>query len=294
MPSPRSGGVSRPFLHHRPPRPKPKPEPGRTAGLRYRLGIGFLVALASIVVGCSSDDETASPGTDPAAHGLTGTLSVYAASSLTAVSASLSARFEELNPGVTVELTFNGSSALVTQITEGAPADVLATADTASMARAVDAGLTVGPATVFAGNRLSIVVGAGNPLGVFDLADLARDDVVTVLCASDVPCGRYAEAALASAGVTVEPRSRELNVKAVVSRVSLGEADAGIVYVTDVVADDMVEGVAIAEAHNVEAEYPVAVLSDSDQTPLAEAFVDFLLSDEAQARLTAAGFLAAT
>ncbi len=249
--------------------------------------------MAPILAACSSDDDTDSTATGAGATGtaLEGTLSVYAASSLTDVLTSLSAGFEELHPATTVELTFNGSSALVTQISEGAPADVLATADTESMTRAVDAGLVTGPATIFAGNRLSMVVGTGNPLGIIDLADLARDDVVTVLCASDVPCGRYAEAALANAGVTVEARSRELNVKAVVSRVSLGEADAGIVYVTDVIADDNVEGVAITDAHNVEAEYPVAVRSDSSQTALASAFVDFLLSAQGQAELTTAGFL---
>lgn len=255
-----------------------------------RGGVLHWAAVAVLTVvglgACASDEGP------PAADGTpSGTVSVYAASSLTEAFTAVARRFEELNPGSTVELTFNGSSALATQIAQGAPADVFAAADTETMARLVDDGLAVGPATIFARNRLAIVVAQGNPLGIGALADLARDDIVTIACASDIPCGRYADAVLAAAGVEASPRSRELNVKAVVARVALGEADAGIVYATDVMADERVDGVAIAEEQNLVVEYPVVVLREAATTALAQAFVSFLTSPDGQAALAERGFL---
>ncbi len=175
-------------------------------------------------------------------------------------------------------LSFGGSSTLVAQIQQGAIGDIFASADQPNMQKAVDAGLVAGSPSIFAHNRLEIVVGAGNPKHVTGLSDLAHSGMVVVLCAFAVPCGRYAMQALQKAGVTVKPASQEIDVKAVVSKVALGEADAGIVYVTDVKAAGAgVQGVEIPLSLNVVADYPVAVLKDSQNVPLAKAFVSYLL-----------------
>jgi molybdate transport system substrate-binding protein len=179
----------------------------------------------------------------------------------------------------------------VAQIRDGAPADVLATADEPTMATVRDAGLLAGPPVVFARNRLTIVVEPGNPKGVTGLADLAREDLVVVLAAPEVPVGRYARELLSRAGVTVTPRSLEANVKAVVTKVSLGEADAGIAYVTDVRAASLkVASVEIPEATSHLATYPVAVLARSARPDEAKAFVARLLSERGREILRSHGF----
>jgi molybdate transport system substrate-binding protein len=158
------------------------------------------------------------------------------------------------------------------------------------MQKAVDAGLVAGSPSIFAHNRLEIVVGSGNPKHVAGLSDLGRSGLVVVLCAPVVPCGHYAAQALQNAGVTVQPASQETDVKAVVSKVALGEADAGIVYVTDVkAAGAAVQGVQIPLSANVVADYPVAVLKDSQNAPLARAFISYLLG-AGQATLGRYGF----
>jgi molybdate transport system substrate-binding protein len=177
-----------------------------------------------------------------------------------------------------VKLSFGGSSTLVAQIEQGAIGDVFASADQPNMQKAVDARLVAGAPSTFAHNRLEVVVGAGNPKHIAGLSDLTHSGLVVVLCAPGVPCGRYATQALQKAGVTVKPASQETDVKAVVSKVALGEADAGIVYVTDVkAAGAAVQGVEIPLSQNVVADYPVAVLKDSQNGPLAKAFVSYLL-----------------
>jgi molybdate transport system substrate-binding protein len=187
-----------------------------------------------------------------------------------------------------VELNFGGSSTLAAQITQGAPADVFASADQPNMQKVVDAGLAGAPAT-FATNRLQLVVGPGNPKGIRSLADLARPGLVVVLCAPAVPCGTYAAQALGKAGVTVHPASQEQDVKAVVTKVQLGEADAGIVYRTDVrAAGAAVAGVDIPADQNVTAEYPIAELKGA--SPAAAGFVDFVRSPEGQLILGGFGF----
>jgi molybdate transport system substrate-binding protein len=211
-------------------------------------------------------------------------VTVFAAASLTEPFRELAARFEATHAGTDVQISFAGSQQLVAQLVQGAEADVLATADEESMASAPVAG----EPEVFATNRLTIVVEPGNPLGVARLADLAEPGITVVMAAPEVPAGRYADRLLDRAGVTLRPRSLEENVKAVVTRVALGEADAGIAYVTDAVAAaGRVDAVEIAEARHVEARYPIAVVEAGEQ---AEAFVALVLSDEGRAVLEQFGF----
>ena len=218
---------------------------------------------------------------------------VFAAASLGEAFKGLGEAFARAHAPASVEQSFAGSPALVAQIESGAPADVIATADPASMRKLESAGLLAAAPAVFARNRLEIVVERGNPKGVRGLADLSRADLVLVLAAVAVPAGRYAREALQGAGVRAEPRSLEENVKAVLNKVALGEADAGIVYATDVrAAGDRVAGVAIPEAQNVIASYPIALVKRSAGLADARAFVAFVLSRDGQAVLARFGFLA--
>jgi molybdate transport system substrate-binding protein len=186
--------------------------------------------------------------------------------------------------------SFAGSQQLAAQVDQGARADVLATADRASMASVQRS--TTGTAAVFAGNRLVIAVRSGNPRNVTELADLARGDLAVVLAAPQVPAGKYARQALGLAGVTVRPVSLEDNVGAVVTKVGLGEADAGIVYATDTRAPGRgVQAVPIPDNQNVRAEYLVGRLKDSPAPAGGSAFVSFLLSSKGQAVLRRLGFL---
>ena len=163
------------------------------------------------------------------------------------------------------------------QITEGAPADVFASADTANMDKLTDAGLNGSEPVIFATNLLTIIVAPGNPLGITGVADLANPDIKTVICAPEVPCGNYANQIFTAAGVTVTPVSLEQNVRGVVTKVTAGEADAGIVYVTDVIAaGDAADMVEIPEDINVVAEYPIATVAASENQEVGEAFIDFL------------------
>jgi molybdate transport system substrate-binding protein len=234
-----------------------------------------LTVTAALSNACSGN---APPGASPSA--LNGTITVFAASSLNAAFTTMGADFQKLHPGTMVTFSFAGSSGLAAQIQQGAIGDVFASADQSNMKKLVDAGLTAESPTVFARNVLEIVVGKGNPKHISSPADLARSGVVVVLCAPAVPCGRYAAQALQKAGVSVKPASQEADVKAVVSKVALGEADAGIVYVTDVrAAGAGVEGVAIPPSLNVVADYPIVVLKDSQNSALAKAFVGYALGD---------------
>ena len=218
-------------------------------------------------------------------------LTVLAAASLTESFGALEKAFEARSPGTDVVMSFAGSPALIAQIQQGAPADVIATADGASMQKLVDGKQAVAPQT-FAKNRLAIAVEAGNPKHIQALADLARPELIVVLAAEQVPVGRYAREALAKGGVAVAPRSLEENVKAVVAKVALGEADAGIVYETDVRASPKVASVAIPDAQNVVASYPIAVLTSAKNADDARAFVAFVLSPEGREILRRAGLAA--
>jgi len=199
---------------------------------------------------------------------------VFAAASLAEAFDILAVEFEAWNP-VDIVLNVGGSSTLAAQIVAGAPADVFAAANLEAMATVVDAGLATDP-VVFATNTLELVVPAGNPGGVTGVGDLADPDLVVVLCAAEVPCGAASQRVLDLAGVQPSADSYEQDVTAVLTKVALGEADAGLVYVTDVrTAGDAVEGIAVPEAAQVVNEYPIAAIGDS---PAAAEFVAWVLS----------------
>src|SRR5262245_32060627 len=242
---------------------------------------------------------TAAPATTPATTAapattvpsVSGDITVFAAASLTAAFTEIGDAFMEANPDANVTFNFAASSELVTQIGEGAPADVFASADQNNMTKLTDAGNNGNEPVVFAHNELAIIVAPDNPKGITGVADLANSDLIVVTCAPEVPCGKYAQQVFDNAGVTVTPKSLEENVKAVVSKVTLGEADAGIVYVTDVMAaGDDAEGVEIPAEFNVVAEYPIATTKEAANPDGAQAFIDFVLSDAGQAILQSYGF----
>lgn len=212
-----------------------------------------------------------------------GRVVVFAASSLTDVFERLETEFEAANPDIDVVVNFAGSSTLVAQLAEGAPVDVLATADTDTMSRAVSTTPTVGEPVVIARNEIVIAVERGNPLGIDSLDDL--DDAVVVLAAPDVPAGTYARSVLDCAGVDVDPASLEQNVRSVAAKVALGEADAGLVYRTDV--SDALAVVEVPAACQVSAAYPVVLVTDSDA---ARRFFEFAAGTPGADALSAAGF----
>ena len=247
-----------------------------------------VAALALALAGCAA--QPAGPRT-PDADALAGSITVFAAASLSGAFTGLARDFESRHPGTTVALNFAGSSDLATQLTEGAPADVFASADEKNMTKATDAGLGVGEPVDFATNVLEIAVAPGNPDGIDGLADLDDPDVATVVCAPAVPCGSATAAVAAAAGVALSPVSEESSVTDVLGKVVSGEADAGIVYVTDVLAaGDTVEGVAIDEADRAVNTYPIVALRGSDEPALARAFVAFVAGPDGRRVLHAAGF----
>lgn len=219
------------------------------------------------------------------------TLTVFAAASLKATFTQLASAFEGRNPGVKVRLSFAGSSDLATQITQGAPADVFASADTTNMAKLSDASLVEGAAKNFATNVLTIAVPASNPAAIGSFADLARPGVKVVICASQVPCGAAAKTVEKAAGTTLAPVSEESSVTDVLGKVASGEADAGLVYVTDVkTAGDKVRGIAFAEASQAVNTYPVATLRGSRNKELAAAFTAMVTGPDGTKLFTDAGF----
>jgi molybdate transport system substrate-binding protein len=225
---------------------------------------------------------------------VTGALTVSAAASLTGAFTTIKGDFEKANPEATVTLNFGSSGQLATQIQGGAPADVAAFADNTPMTTLADAGLLAAPARIFARNQLTIVVKPGNPKGVKGLADLATVGTVS-LCSPTAPCGKFADRALQGSGVTIPTGgvTRGQDVKATLSAVSEGDAEAGIVYVTDAEAAGAgVEAVAIPGAANVVAEYPIAGVRAGANRSAAVAFEDWVLGSKGQAVLKDAGFLA--
>jgi molybdate transport system substrate-binding protein len=220
-------------------------------------------------------------------------VTVLAAASLTEAFKSIGAAFESAHLGLTAEFSFAGSSTLVAQIKEGSPGDVFASADESNMQAAADAGELAGAPRIFATNRLTIVVQKGNAKHIAALADLGRSGLSIALAAPEVPAGKYAAQIFANAGVAVPQASQEVDVRAVLTRVSMGEADAGIVYVTDLhAAGDTVEAVVIPDQFNVMARYPIAVLKQASHPKEAAAFADFVLSPAGQTILKQFGFLA--
>jgi molybdate transport system substrate-binding protein len=262
----------------------PVPTPRARAATAARLLPPLLALLVTLAVAASACGAAADTTADQPRE-----LSVFAAASLTDAFTQLGGAFTAVHPDVKVDFNFAGSNDLVTQVQQGAPADVLATADTSSMEKAGD---LTGKSSAFAANKLIIAVAPGNPEHIGGLADLARRDLKVVLAAPEVPAGKYAEEVLAKAGATVEPVSLEVSVKGVVTKVSLGEADAGIVYVTDIeAAKGKLEGVAIPEDLNVMAVYPIATLNDSEHPDDADDFMDLVLSAQGQKVLADNGFL---
>ena len=218
---------------------------------------------------------------------------MFAASSLTEAFTAIGEAFVDENPATNVRFNFAGSGDLVSQIMQGAPADVFASADDSNMSTLTDAGENAGAPVVIARNTYAIIVETGNPTGITGLDDLGNRDLIVVLCADTVPCGKGAATILGNAGVAVIPRSFEEKVKGVVTKVTTGEADAGIVFVTDVnAAGDTADGVAIPADVNVITNYPVVVTKQAPNAATAQAFIDFVASDAGSAILASFGFLA--
>ena len=248
-----------------------------------------LVSAGLMLTACAA--PAAGPSPSKAADSLHGTVTVLAAASLTEVYGDLAARFEKLHPGVSITQSFGGSSALAAQIVQGAPADLFATANETTMKTVTDAGLADGTPIVFATNTLTLVVPPSNPADVTAVADLAKPGVKVALCDKTVPCGSAAVTLLAAEKLTVTPVTLETDVKAVLTKVELGEVDAGLVYVTDAkTAGGKVVQLAIPDAANVVNRYPIVVLAGSANKAAARAFERFVLSTTGLGALAKAGF----
>jgi len=253
--------------------------------MRDLLALGIAVAVAT-VSGCGT-----SGGRTP--DGLEREVLVSAAASLADAFAEIETAFESAHPGVDVVVNLAASSALREQIVQGAPVDVFASADVATMDSVVAAGRAAGIPVVFAGNLPEIAVPAGNPGGVTGLADLGRTDLVVGLCAEQVPCGVLAREALRRAGVVPAVDTNEANVRALLTKIELGEIDAGIVYATDVLASrGTVNGIPIPGEPDLRTRYPLVVLTDAPHPQAAAAFVAFVLSERGQSILSGYGFSA--
>jgi molybdate transport system substrate-binding protein len=245
-----------------------------------------------LTAACGSDDD-GSPQAASGSGGLTGDVTVFAAASLTESFTQIGKDFEAANPGTKVTFNFAGSSALATQINQGAPADVFASASPSTMKTVTDAGNGDGEPATFVKNQLVIAVAKGNPKGIKALADLAKPGIKVALCAEQVPCGAAANKALDAAGVTAEPVTLEQDVKAALSKVKLGEVDAALVYRTDAKAASAdVDGLEFPESAGAINDYPIVVLSKAPNKPAAQAFVSYVKGEKAQAVLTRAGFQA--
>lgn len=246
----------------------------RTAALTVGL------TLFAGLVGCSS-------GTPAASQKIT----VFAAVSLKKPFNEIGEQFQTDNPGTAVEFSFAGSADLVTQLIQGAPADVFASADARNMDKADKAGLLAGDPVNFASNTLTIAVAPGNPKKITSLKDLAQPGISVVLCAPPVPCGAAAQKVEQAAEVRLNPVSEESSVADVLNKVTSGQADAGVVYVTDVLgAGDKVTGVPFPEAAGAVNTYPIAALKQSSHADMAKKFIDLVTGEAGQKILAAAGF----
>lgn len=248
----------------------------------------MLLLAGALLVGACGDGPSSPPG--DAGTGLRGSLTVFAAASLTDAFDELGGAFEADHPDVDITFNFGASSALREQILGGAPADVFASADQANIDQVLASGGADG-SRVFATNLLQIAVPAGNPAGITGLASFADADLLIGLCAEQVPCGRLGRRALTNAGVRPSVDTNAPDVRALLTQLGSGDLDAGLVYVTDVLAaGDAVDGVEVPLADNVRADYLVAPLTNGDAPALAAAFIGFLASDEGQAILADHGF----
>lgn len=252
-----------------------------------RAGRPVAAAVALLLAGCGSPAGSA---TTSATSSVRGTVTVFAAASLTEPFSTIGRQFEAAHPGARVVFSFGASSTLASQIRQGAPADVFASASQKDMDAVLAAG-AARRASAFAANAAEIAVAPGNPKGITSLADLGRPGLKVALCQPEVPCGALALQVLAKAGAAVRPVTLESDVKATLTKVALGEVDAGIVYVSDVrAAAGKVAGVPVPAAQNATTTYPIAALTGSRNRSSAEAFVTWVLSPDAAAVLRAAGF----
>jgi molybdate transport system substrate-binding protein len=257
------------------------------------LAIALIGTVALVGCGSSSSSASKSTTTTSAASKATGPITVSAAASLTEAFGEIGKDFTSANPGATVTFNFGSSGTLATQIVQGAPADAFASADPANVETVIQAGHGDDRATVFAKNELVIVTKPGNPKHVKSLADLATVGIVS-LCGATVPCGNYADQALATANVTIptDEITRGVDVKATLGAVTQSDADAAIVYVTDAkTAGSAVTSVTIPEDQNVIATYPIIVLKPSSNTATSRAFVTYVAGPKGQAVLQSYGFL---
>ena len=257
---------------------------------RFILAVVGLTAVA--VAGCSSasSGSSASSPSPSSASSSTGTITVFAAASLMGTFTQLGKQFDAAHPGDTVKFSFGPSSGLATQITSGAPADVFASAAPANMDTVVTAGDAANPQD-FAKNTMEVAVPPNNPAKVKSVNDLAKSSVKVALCQPQVPCGVVAAEVFKNAGIKVKPVTLQADVKSVLTQVELGSVDAGMVYVTDVMAaGSKVKGVQIPASDNASTLYPIDTITDSKHKSIAESFVTYVLSPAGQQVLTAAGF----
>lgn len=257
--------------------------------IRALAAIGAASAL--LLAGCGgSSGGTSAPASQGAAPQAQ-TLTVLAAASLTETFNALGKQFQTDHPGVTVKFNYAGSSDLAQQIVNGAPADVFAAASDATMKTVTDANLTAAKPVTFAKNVLQIATPPGNPKGIATFADLAKPGVKVVVCAPQVPCGAAAQKIEKATNTTLKPVSEEADVKSVLSKVQTGDADTGLVYVTDVnSAGNKVQGVNFPEASQASTNYPIAVLKNAPAADLADQFVTMVTGEPGQKALEQAGF----
>ncbi|PWR13968.1 molybdate ABC transporter substrate-binding protein [Micromonospora sicca] len=249
-----------------------------------RAALAGVAALTLGLAGCGGDDA-------PAGTAGGGRVTVFAAASLTETFTRLGRDFEAAHPGTRVTFNFAGSSALATQISQGAPADVFAAASPATMKTVTGAGEAAASPVTLARNQLVIAVPRGNPRQIAGLPDLTRPGAKVALCAEQVPCGAAARTALDAAGVRLTPATLEQDVKGALAKVKLGEVDAALVYRTDArAAASDVDAIEFAESDRAINDYPIVVLKRAGDPATARAFVDHVRSDAGRAVLTAAGF----
>ena len=245
-----------------------------------------ILAFALVIAACGGTSGAATATSTPE------TITVFAAASLTDSFKALRDAYHQQHANVTIQFNFAGTPTLVTQIEQGAQADVFASADTTNMDKLRGDGFTSGTPQVFAHNKLAIAVAPGNPKHINGLADLAHPGLIYISAGPTVPAGKYAGQALQKAGVTVTPRSLETDVKSVISKIELGEADAGIVYTTDVkAAAGKVDGVTIPDGDNVVATYPLVAVKDTKHADASGAFIAYVVSAAGQSKLESFGFL---
>lgn len=267
----------------------------RSLGFRRGIAVAAVLALAIPLSACSDDDDpdTASPAASASSNsGDSKDLTVFAAASLTGTFTELGKTFEAAHPGTKVNFNFGSSGTLATQINEGAPADVFASASPATMKTVTDAGNGAGTAVTFVKNRLEIAVPTGNPGKITGLEDFTKDDLDIALCANTAPCGAAADKLAEASKLTFKPDTREADVKAVLTKVEAGEVDAALVYHTDVLAatEGKVEGIEFDESSLAINDYLISALKESKNADLAADWVEFIQTDEAQGVLEEAGF----